>query len=354
MAHAIGQMLGGRYEILDVLKPGAQGEVYKVCDHHQDEIAVLKLFDPNLLPAGPWAEAQALNKLADDHILPIRNADLIAGQPFIVTQLAEHGTLEDALSKNANLGLQLDHTLKWVREACTGVARAHDAGLVHNDIKPANLFLGGKRQCLVGDFGLASTLLPPPLVGIAHGASPETAAPEVCAGWASQTPPASRETDVYSLGATAFWLLAGEPPVDLTGITGNARFATAATQTRQKLRDIAPHVPAAVAAVIDKALSVDPTDRYATVNELSAALGSRSARPRSWLRTDEHASHLGCWRGTAKGKADHLVCLEQGSTPKQCMVTGRYNSGKKIPSASRSCTLRNAAQAVRATIDRLS
>lgn len=354
MAHAIGQMLGGRYEILDVLKPGAQGEVYKVRDDYQNEIVVLKLFDPQLVPGGMWAEAQALNKLADDHILPIRNADLILGQPFIVTQLAEHGTLEDALTKNANLGLPLDDTLKWVREACTGVARAHDAGLVHNDIKPANLFLGGKRQCLVGDFGLASTLLPPPLVGVAHGASPETAAPEVCAGWATQTPPASRETDVYSLGATGFWLLGGEPPVDLTGVAGNQQFAIAATQTRKKLRDIAPHVPAAIAAVIDKALSVNPTGRYPTVNELSAALGSRSARPRSWLRTDEHADHLRCWRGVAKGRADHVVCLEQGSTPKQCTVTGRYDNGKKLPNSSRSCGLRNAAQAVRATIDKLS
>lgn len=348
-------MLAGRYEILDVLKPGAQGEVYKVRDHHQDEIVVLKLFDPSRLPGGTWAEAQALNKLADDHILPIRNADLIVGQPFIVTQLAEHGTLDDALDKNGNLGLPLDDALKWVREACTGIARAHDAALVHNDIKPANLFLGAKGQCLVGDFGLASTLLPPPMVGVAHGASPETAAPEVCAGWATGMPPASRETDVYSLGATAFWLLAGEPPVDLSGITSiDAKFTAAATQTRKKLRDVAPHVPLAVAAVIDKALSVDAVDRYSTVNELSAALGSRSARPRRWLRTDEHPGHLGCWRGTEKGKADHVVCLEQGSTLKQCTVTGRYDNGKRIPNATRSSPLRNAAQAVRATIDKLS
>jgi eukaryotic-like serine/threonine-protein kinase len=348
-------MLGARYEILEVLKPGAQGEIYRVGDHYQGGVGVLKLINLGLLPGGLWDEAQVLNGLADRHILPILNADLIVGQPFIVTALAEHGTLETALDATGKLGLPVDVVVKWIREACTGIARAHDASLAHNDIKPANLFLNGKGECLVGDFGLASLLLPAPLVSVARGATPETAAPEVCSGWATKAPPASVETDVYSLGATAFWLLAGDPPVNLTGITDiNACFAAAAAQTPPRLRDVAPHVPASVATVIEKAMSVNPADRYRSVNDLAAALGSRSTRPRGWLRTDEHAGHIGCWRGVEKGRAEYVVCLEPDSKPTKCTVTGRYATGAKIHGASRSCSSNNWAQAVRTTIDKLS
>jgi len=167
MTHAVGQMIGGRYEVKQVLKPGGQGELYVVLDHHEQAIGVLKLIDTTLLPGGIWDEARVLRHLADDHILQIRNADVTAGQPFIVTALAEHGTLDTALAATSGLGLPVDNVVTWMRQACIGVARAHDASLVHSDIKPGNLFLNRNGECLVGDFGLASLLPPPPLVGVA-------------------------------------------------------------------------------------------------------------------------------------------------------------------------------------------
>jgi eukaryotic-like serine/threonine-protein kinase len=355
MALGVGQMLGGRYEILAALKPGGQGEVYRVRDHHLDAVVVLKLIDPRVLPGGVWDEAQALNQLADDHILQILNADIISGQPYIVTALAHHGTLETALDGTGNLGLPVGEVIEWARQACMGVARAHDASLVHNDIKPANLFLGAKRECLVGDFGLASLLPPPPLVGVARGATPETAAPEVCSAWPTNAPPASIETDVYSLGATTFWLLAGRAPVDLTGAVGIIeRMAAAAAQAPTRLRDVAPHVPASVATVVEKAMSANPADRYRSVNAFAAALGSRATRARRWLRTDEHSGHMACWRGEQNGRATYLVFLEQDAHPGRVAITARYETGARIQGGSRTCTSAKWAQAVRATIDRLS
>jgi serine/threonine-protein kinase len=348
-------VLGARYEILEVLKPGAQGEIYRVRDLNLDAIAVMKLIDLGVLPGGVWDEAQALNLLTDDHILPILNADLIAGQPFIVTALAQHGTLETALEATGNLGLPVDDAVDWIRQACMGVARAHDASLAHNDIKTANLFLSAKHECLVGDFGLASLLPPPPMVGVARGASAETAAPEVSSAWSTGAPPASVETDVYSLGATTFWLLAGQPAVNLSGAAGvPARMAAAAAQTPPRLRDIAPHVPAAVAVVIEQAMNPNPADRYRSVNDLAAALGSRSAKSRHWRRTDEHAGHVGCWRGEQKGRSTYLVCLEQDTKPTRQTVTARHETGARIHGGSRSCTSSGWAKAVRATIDKLS
>jgi serine/threonine-protein kinase len=357
MTHAIGYMIGGRYEVKQVLKPGGQGEIYLVFDHNEQVEGVLKLIDMSVLPigAGPWDEARVLRQLSDDHILPILNADAVAGQPFIVTALAEHGTLDDALAATGGLGLDVDQVVTWIRQACVGVARGHDVSLVHNDIKPPNLFLNSNRECRVGDFGLASLVPAPPLIGVARGATPETAAPEVAAAWPTGAPPASFQTDVYSLGATAYWLLAGRPPVDLRGITSfPAKMAAAATQTPPRLRDVAPHVPAAVANIIEKAISKNPADRYSSVKELSAALGSRSTKPRRWRRTNEHPGHIGCWRGEQPGRSTYILCLEQGSKPTACTVTTRHETGAKVHGGSRSESMKNWARAVRATIDKLS
>jgi serine/threonine protein kinase len=357
MAYAVGQTIDGRYEVKQVLRPGGQGEVYVVFDNNEQVTGVLKLIDMGLLPAGAgiWDEARVLRRLADDHILPILNADSIVGQPYIVTALAQHGTLETALDATKGVGLLVAKVVTWTRQACVGVARGHDASLVHNDIKPGNLFLNGNGECLVGDFGLASLVPRPPLFGVARGATPETAAPEVAAAWPTGAPPASFQTDVYSLGATAYWLLAGRPPVDLRGIGPfAARMAAVATQSPPRLRDLAPHVPAAVANVIEKAMSKNAVDRYSSVNELAAALGARSTRGRRWRRTDEHAGHLGCWRGEQSGRSTYVLCLEQGAKPTKCTVTTRHETGARVPKGSRSDSMKRWPLAVRATIDKLS
>jgi eukaryotic-like serine/threonine-protein kinase len=356
MTHAVGEMIAGRYEVVEVLKKGRQGEVYRVLDHNENAVGVLKLIDTNLLPGGVWDEAHALRQLADDHILPIRNADVTpTGQPYLVTALAEHGTLETAFDATNGLGLPVDDVVTWIRQACMGIARAHDASLVHNDIKPANLFLTVNRECLVGDFGLASLIPAPPLIGVARGATPETAAPEVASAWWMRAPPASFQTDVYSLGATAYWLLAGRPPVDLRGVRGvDARMSAAAAQTPPRLRNVAPHVPAAVANPIEEAIRPNPDDRYRTVSHLAAALGSRRTKARRWKRTNEHPAHLGCWRGERPGRSTYILCLEQGARSTTCVLTTKHESGPRVPSGSRTCSTKNWAQAVRATIDKLS
>jgi hypothetical protein len=149
---------------------------------------------------------------------------------------------------------------------------------------------------------------------------------------------------VYSLGTTAYWLLAGQPPVNLTGVKGTAaRMAAAAAQATPRLREVAPHVPASVASIIDRAMAIDPADRFQTVAEFSAALGSRTTKTRRWRRTNEHAGHLGCWRGERPAKSTYILCLEEGATPKQCTVTTRYSTGARVPKGSRTAPMRDAA-----------
>ena len=345
-------LIAGRYAVRRQLGVGGQGEVYEVLDTHEGDIVALKLLT-RVGVGGPWVEAQILRRLADPHILPIRNADVASGRPYVVTELAVHGALDGALARAGTCGLDVDDAVRVVRQACHGVARAHDLRLLHNDIKPANLFLNAQGECLVGDFGFASLLPAGTTTTIPAGATAETAAPEVAAGWNTPTPTASIQSDVYSLGATAFWLVAGRTPIDLSAAADiTAKMTIVAAETAPRLRDVAPHVPNYVASAVERAMERSPADRYSTVTEFAAALGRRPGVTRRWKRTDEHPAHIACWRGEMQSAGStYVMCLEQGARATQAIITTRHlSSGRRVTAGCRSAPMRTWAQAVRSAM----
>lgn len=326
----MGTVIDNRYEVLGHLGGGGGGEVHRVTDHVEGDEVALKIVDPNsLTPLGPWAEAQMLRRLVDHHILPIRNAYATAGYPLVVTEIAQEGTLADRL-KAAPLGLDPTEAIRWMRQACLGIARAHEHGLVHNDIKPGNLFLNERLDCCVGDFGFAGAIDPTTGAAPVYGGTFLTMAPEVAATWPSSI--ATPLSDVYSLAATAFWALTGQPTHDISGLPTDLEQAAHVSSVRPpRVRDVAPHVPDAVARVINRALSHNPGDRPASAHDFGALLG-RPDPGRLWRRTDEHPGHLACWRGAAAGTGgDYTLCMEQGAIAARRVLTARHGgSGNKI------------------------
>ena len=132
-------------------------------------------------------------------------------------------------------------------------AHARDFRLVHNDIKPMNVFLNAEGEALVGDFGFASLIIAPRAASVTPpGASPETAAPEIAAGWNTPAVTASFGSDQYALGATAYWLLAARTPVDLSSAADFVGAVSLVLTAPPRLRDVAPHVPQYVAAAISR------------------------------------------------------------------------------------------------------
>lgn len=298
------------------------------------------------VPAGqPWLEAETLRQLSDPHILPIRNADIDAGQPFLVTELATHGTLADPLAASGTCGLRVDDVVRFMRQAANGVGRAHAIRLIHNDIKPQNLFLNAEGECLVGDFGGACLLAPGAATCTPHATTPPIAAPEIAKEWHA----ASVRSDVYSLGATGYWLLAGRPPHSFPeGATFHESLALVATKSPPRLWDVAPHVPRYVATTIDAAMARDPADRFEAVADFAAALGSRPTISRRWRRTDEHAAHLACWRGEVSKGGTYVTCLEEGSRPTQVTIISKHlSSGRRISKGCMTVNQRNAPQKLR-------
>lgn len=347
-----GALIAGRYRVVGGLGIGGQGDVYEALDTHEGDRVAIKLLR-QLPPGGPWVEAQILRRLVDPHVLPIRNADVAAGQPYLVTDLAQHGTLADPLQAAGPLGVDVDDVVRWIRQACHGVARAHALRLLHNDIKPGNLFLNAPADCLVGDFAFASLVATGRTTTTPHGASPETAAPEVAAGFGTPAPTASVQSDVFALGATAYWLLTGEQLHDFSGAPDvAARMAIAATHVPERPRDIAPHLPTHVARTIEMAMDVDPARRFASATDMAAALGRRPAVARKWRRTDEHPAHIRCWRGEPVGHGNtYVLCLEAGGRSTQNVVTARHaGSGIRILRGCRTVHARDWASGTREAI----
>jgi eukaryotic-like serine/threonine-protein kinase len=319
-------MIANRYELQGYLGSGGYGEVYRVRDHHLNTTVALKLLQ-RLAGTNVWAEAQMLMELRSQYILEVRNADIDAGVPFLVTALAAGGSANVPMDP---IGVAPEQAVRWVRHACRGAARTHDAGLLHRDIKPHNVFLDASREAQLGDFGIA--ILMDANGEAAPGGTPVTMAPEVAAGGNT-----SVASDVYSLGATLYGLLSG-------------RYSNALGDP--PLRDLAPHVPQALAQRVHKAIARDPADRFKRPADFDAALGDLpAAYRRNWRRTDEHGGHLACFRGEAAGKTDATVCAVAVGTRWE-VVAQHQPSRRRIttacrPPAPRSAIARNLRAAMR-------
>jgi serine/threonine-protein kinase len=313
-------IIGSRYELLHPLGGGASADVYLARDLVQGDVVAVKAINPATLAGRPWnAEAQILTGLRGERILPIRNAEVYAGQPIIVTDVAVNGTIANQLPPH---GLSASASLRWIRQACAGLQRIHDAGLLHCDIKPENLFLDELMNVMVGDLGLA-TIKPPG--GPSHNFnSPTSVAPEVAAARLIERTTGTLQpgrnsvaSDVYSLGATLYLLVSGRWPHPWQPSTIEDRLLAVSTTPPVPLEVAAPHLRRDLRLRIEKAIAAQPSDRYQSPGQMAAALGEPATRQRVWVRTDEHVSagHLQCFRGACQGRADATVCVMSAAAP---------------------------------------
>jgi tetratricopeptide (TPR) repeat protein/tRNA A-37 threonylcarbamoyl transferase component Bud32 len=253
------------YEIVSKLGEGGMGVVYKANDPRLERHVAIK-FLPEHLSADAAAksrfirEAKAASALEHPHICHIYEIDeLPTGELFMVMPCYEGETLRDRLDREP---MEVADALEIAVQLASGLARAHEKGIVHRDIKPGNVMLtDGGRQAKLMDFGLAKkpdatqVTRTGTTVGTVAYMSPEQAMGEDTDG----------RTDVWSLGVMLYEMLAGKLP--FRGEVEPAVVYSIINEEPKPIRDLRPDVPVEVETILEKALAKDRDKRYQNAAE---------------------------------------------------------------------------------------
>jgi serine/threonine-protein kinase len=302
----VGNLICARYRIMSKLGDGSNGDVYRAHDEHLDKEVAIKLIEPQPGEAATWDEARALEQLRSRYLLPVFNADVVAGSDirYITAPVMAGGDLEKAASPH---GVDSVKAVDWTQQAAYGLERIHAEGMLHRDVKPGNIYLDDSRV-LLGDFGMVVRV-------DARGNAPRqgtiaTVAPEVLRGGEC-----SVASDVYSLAATSYYLVTGQYPSGPRSLDLKPRSDRVLAGKFDKLRDVAPHVSQSLAQIIERSMSVDPAQRAASAQEFASQLADCRQHRRAWLRVASHAGHDLCFEGSAtkSAKALTLCVLPEGA-----------------------------------------
>jgi serine/threonine-protein kinase len=251
------------------------GEVWRATDTLLDREVAVKLLKTEYADNPTFrvrfeAEAQHAASLHHPNIATVYDvgeANMTDGsrtrRPYLVMELVEGQPLSAVMRPDVPMDPLAVREL--LAQAADGLGAAHANGIVHRDVKPANLIVTPDRQIKVTDFGIARAAEGVGLTGTGEVmGTPQYLSPEQAQGLTAT--PAS---DVYSLGVVAFECLAGRRP-----FIGETAVATALAHLRDPIPDLPASVPADLAAVVRRALAKDPAQRFADGSELAAALRS--------------------------------------------------------------------------------
>jgi len=268
--------LGGSYTIERELTGGGMALVYVGEDHDLGRKVVIKILPPELAASVSAErfrrEILTVARLQHPHIVPVLKAGDVDGLPYFVMPYVDGESIDVRLRRAPTLGVR--ETLGIMKDVARALAFAHEHGVVHRDIKPGNVLLAA-GSATVTDFGVAKALSSARRSGEKRAGLTNTGmslgtilymAPEQAAG----DPDIDGRADIYSLGITAYEMLAGAAPF---GSLGPREMLTARlTLPPPPLSTIRKDVPAGLERLIARCLAIDPADRPQTASALVEAL----------------------------------------------------------------------------------
>jgi serine/threonine protein kinase len=263
----------GKYMLLEQIGQGANGVVYRA--HHQvlNIPVAIKFLCPNYQNE-PSAhemfrqEAQLLAQINHPNVLRVWDFDYAGEYPYLVLEYVQGMSLEELVRQSGRL--QTEHATNIILQACQGLRAAQRVGIIHRDVKPANLLITRDSCVKVSDFGLALTVH-------TQGGEPGTAqVKESFAGTAAYASPeqalsssVDHRSDIYSLGATFYYILTGKPPFSGTWMVVLIKHIQ---EMPTPPHEVIPGVPPEVSDVILKMMAKNPEHRYQSYDECIVAL----------------------------------------------------------------------------------
>jgi hypothetical protein len=247
-------------------------EVYRAFDPRLEREVAIKILSPTLAGQPGFLErfkreARAAARLDHPHILPIFDFGEERGVTYVVMPLIEGGTLRDRLVQRGVCSLR--ESLTVLSQMALALHEAHQHGLVHRDVKPANMLLAPGGRALLADFGIACAIADTHDMGLTQNGmgigTPEYMAPEQARGEV-----VDRRADVYALGIVLFQVLTGQVPFsDDDGLAIAYKQVYAEPPAPRHLN---PTIPPAVEEVILRALAKEPARRFQTAARFAEAL----------------------------------------------------------------------------------
>ncbi len=267
----IGRMLGRRYRILEKIGEGGMAVVYKATDLNLDRFVAIKFIllhgessDTSLTRFK--REALSLAKLSHPHILSIFDYGEFEGRPYLVMEYISGGTLKDMLKGKP---FSSERAVQITTALARALETAHSKGIIHRDVKPANILMANGRDPKLSDFGIAKLILDDEatsdLTGTGKGIGTyKYMAPEQGLGNADE------RSDIYSLGVVLYQMVTGRLPFD-----GNTPLDVMIKKKKEELPKPSkhnPNLPTAIEQVLIKALAREPENRYRTMQDFASAL----------------------------------------------------------------------------------
>jgi serine/threonine protein kinase len=290
-------LVGGKYKLLEPLGAGGMGQVF-LCRHiYMNRLVALKVLpidklkDPSMLERF-YREARAAAALDHPNIVRAYDIDHDEGLEegrgtlhYLVMEFVDGASLQELIARRGPMDpVRAAH---YMRQAALGLEHAHEAGLVHRDVKPGNLLLDRAGTVKVLDLGLARFFEAGKesvterydeknaILGTADYLAPEQARGETV----------DIRADVYSLGATFYFLLTGKAPFEEGTITQKLLWSQ--TKAPKPVLERRPDVPTEIIAVIDRMMAKDAKDRYQTPAAVAEALSPWTQTPIAPPAADE-------------------------------------------------------------------
>lgn len=263
-------ILADRYQLRHVIGRGGMGEVWSAHDMRLDRPVAVKLLSTQMAAEAEVrerfdVEARSAARLNHPNVVSVYDSGEHEGVPYLVMELLPGHTLADELA----LGPIAPDRLRLVGAQILGaLSVSHQAGILHRDIKPGNVFLTTDGVAKVGDFGIAKSTEALHLT--TAGMVPGTAAylaPERVRG-----EPATPQSDIYSVGVLLYEALSGRKPFNADTPLGMVRAVE--QQDLVPLAEVRPGLDSALVATVERAMAGEPTRRFTTASDMAASLSA--------------------------------------------------------------------------------
>ena len=256
------------FVLVETLGVGGMGTVYKARDMQLDRFVALKLLRRDLggeedHKARLQQEARIAAAVSHPYVIQVFDSGTDHGQFYVVMELVDQGSLDDLMALQPRLPEK--RVLEIGIQVAKGLRAAQRRGLIHRDVKPANILFVDEHAAKIGDFGLASSATQRWGIGGVVWGTPEYVAPERL-----NNDPEDFRSDIYSLGATLFHAIAGKPPIE-----ASTNSSTALLESKQRPLDLqatAPDVSAETAEVLERMIAADPAERFSSYDDLVGEL----------------------------------------------------------------------------------